>query len=468
MKTHRASRADHRIRARVTRALAWGLVAAPLLTGRAAQVVVEHRPEDPNLPPFAFRRVPAPSATDTATKAAFRLLQGEADDNSGPLTVLHDGRIPTGPDEPQANFFFAAGTEGGRILVDFGQPTSLRYISTYSRHPNTRGPQVYTLYGARGDEPGFRRLADDRNPPERAGWTLIATLDTRPSGGPPGGQYGVLITNTNGAIGPFRYLLFDIRPTERDDPFGNTFFSEVDAVSVDPGFVPTPPAEPAGPEPFTVRTPDGRFAFTLDLSRAPELEPWIRQKLVPVILEWYPKLTEMLAVEGVEPPDHVRLVFRPGRGVAATSGTRIVANSRWIERERDGEAVGAIVHELVHVIQQYGRRPRSSAPPPGWLVEGIPDYLRWFVFEPQSHGADLVWLRRQRSPRLQHDAGYRISANFLDWVVRRHDPDLVRHLNAALRLGRYDPSFWKERTGHTLEELAETWRRETEQALAQP
>ena len=48
--------------------------------------------------------------------------------------------------------------------------------------------------------------------------------------GVPGGQYGVSVTNSSGALGKFRYLLFDVVPTETDDPWGNTFFSEIDVV----------------------------------------------------------------------------------------------------------------------------------------------------------------------------------------------------------------------------------------------
>jgi hypothetical protein len=31
-------------------------------------------------------------------------------------------------------------------------------------------------------------------------------------------------------LGTFRYLLFDVHRTESADPFGNTFFSEIDVV----------------------------------------------------------------------------------------------------------------------------------------------------------------------------------------------------------------------------------------------
>jgi hypothetical protein len=41
----------------------------------------------------------------------------------------------------------------------------------------------------------------------------------------------------------------------------------------------------------------------------------------------------------------------------------------------------------------------TSSVRPGWLVEGIPDYIRWFQYEPQSHGADASLFRaRAQSP----------------------------------------------------------------------
>jgi hypothetical protein len=37
----------------------------------------------------------------------------------------------------------------------------------------------------------------------------------------------VSIADAGGMLGKFRYLLFDVVPTETDDPWGNTFFSEI-------------------------------------------------------------------------------------------------------------------------------------------------------------------------------------------------------------------------------------------------
>ena len=39
--------------------------------------------------------------------------------------------------------------------------------------------------------------------------------------------------------------------------------------------------------------------------------------------------------------------------------------------------IGAMVHETVHCVQLY--RGRGN---PGWLVEGVADYVRFFKYEP--------------------------------------------------------------------------------------
>ncbi len=83
------------------------------------------------------------------------------------------------------------------------------------------------LFASDGSDPKFNPEPDSRTDPASCGWKLIATVDTRPKQGDPGGQYGVSIADSSGALGKFRYLLFDVVPTETDDPWGNTFFSEI-------------------------------------------------------------------------------------------------------------------------------------------------------------------------------------------------------------------------------------------------
>jgi hypothetical protein len=179
-------------------------------------------------PEFKFKDVPSPAKTNAATSAKITIIDGEKDRESADVEVLNDGKLPTQQDEPAANFFFNAGTEGGRLLIDLGRSIKVKQVNTYSWHTNTRAPQFYTLYAADGAAAGFN--AKPTEDPVKAGWKQIAKVDTRPKAGEPGGQYGVSISGAPGALGEFRYLLIAARSTESDDLYGNTFFSEITVI----------------------------------------------------------------------------------------------------------------------------------------------------------------------------------------------------------------------------------------------
>ena len=433
------------------------------------KVTMEHNPNDSASAAFKFKSVPAPSKKDAASDAKFSIVNGEQDENGGSIDKLHDGKLPTEEDQPAENFFFNAGTEGGRVAIDLGSESEIQQVNTYSWHPNTRGPQVYRLYASDGKADGFKARPTGSADPTNSGWKLIARVDTRPKSGDGGGQYAVSIADSDGAaIGKYRYLLFAMKQTESDDPFGNTFYSEIDVISANDKS-PAASADAAAAPPFVTHTADGSCEITIDTAAAPELKEWAEQKLGPLLAEWYPKVIAMLPSEGFNPPKAFSVTLKPGSGVAATGGTRITANSEWLKRELNREALGALLHEEVHVLQQYrgGRRDNPDAPrvrPPGWLVEGIPDYIRWFKYEPQSHGADVVWLRTRRNVTLSYDARYRVTANFLDYVIEHYDRehDLLAKVNAACRLGKYNDELWKTCTGKTLAELNEEWKTATE------
>lgn len=180
---------------------------------------------------FKFRSVPSPAKDDAGAKSKFVLVVGELDSNSADLSALTDGMVPTNEDQPAANVFFNAGGTGGRFRMDLGSVIEIAQVNTYSWHPNTRGPQVYLLYASDGSDSKFNAEPNGTTDPTTAGWKLLATVDTRPKQGQGGGQYGVSINDPNGALGKYRYLLFDIVATEMEDDWGNTFYSEVDVVA---------------------------------------------------------------------------------------------------------------------------------------------------------------------------------------------------------------------------------------------
>ncbi len=424
----------------------------------SVQIAIGHQGGDAETPSFTFTNVPPPARSDAATTATFTLLAGTADPNGGRLDTLHDGKLPGEADSPAENFFLADGTPGGMIAVDLGRPIEIKQVNTYSCHPSTRGPQVYTLYAADEGAAGFNARPEKNAELEKSGWKRIASVDTRPTNGDPaGGQYGVSISDSTGSLGKYRHLLFDLTPTETDDTFGHTFYSEIDVVEPN---APVEPVTAVTAAPLVIHTADGYAEITINTAKAPELKDWAEQKLAPALSEWYPKMVAMMPSDGFSCPKKFSVTLQPGSGVAYTAGTRIVVNSTWLGSQLKGEAVGSIIHEAVHVAQQYGGGRRNGHPAPGWFTEGLPDYIRFFKFEPQTHGADLIWLRRHMPRNLNYDGLYRISANFLNYVVEHYDADqtLIKKVNAACRQGRYTDEIWKEITGKPLAELNDEWK----------
>jgi hypothetical protein len=170
-------------------------------------------------------------ADDAAAKGKVTIVDGELDGNSGAVNAVIDGLWPRDEDEPGANFFFNEQLTGGRFAIDLTRLVTISQINSYSWHPNTRGPQVYTVYASTGADPKFNAAPRADVDPATVGWVKIASVDTRPSTGEPGGQYGVSISAKSGNLGAYRYLLFDCSATEMSDSWGNTFYSEIDVIA---------------------------------------------------------------------------------------------------------------------------------------------------------------------------------------------------------------------------------------------
>src|SRR5205085_8043388 len=168
---------------------------------------------------------------DAAAQAKLTLIDGDIDGNSADLSALTDGRLPSDEDDPGANFFFNAGSSGGRFRMDFGRPIDIAQVNSYSWHPGSRGPQLYKLYAADGSAANFNLDPKRGIDPATRGWKFLATVSTLPQHGDDGGQYGVSVRDPSGSLGKYRYLLFDCYVTEFYDNRGNTFYSEIDVIS---------------------------------------------------------------------------------------------------------------------------------------------------------------------------------------------------------------------------------------------
>jgi len=182
----------------------------------------------------------------------------------------------------------------------------------------------------------------------------------------------------------------------------------------------------------------------VDVADAPEMKAWA-EKVARICERAYPMINEELPSAGFKPPQLVRMSLKSSyKGVAMASRGNITGSVKYFKGHPDD--VGAMVHETVHVVQRY--RTRNN---PGWLVEGIADYIRFFKYEPGKLG-------RINPDRARYDGSYRVSAAFLAHVTEKYDRGLVRKLNKAMREGEYDEAIWKALTKKTVQELGAEWR----------
>ena len=178
---------------------------------------------------------------------------------------------------------------------------------------------------------------------------------------------------------------------------------------------------------------------TVDTSATEDLAEW-GTKAGELCAEWYAKIHALLPSEGHTPRNRVKLVFDPQmKGVAHAINDTITIAAPFVRGHRDD--FGMVAHELTHVVQAY--------PPggPGWLVEGIADYIRIVHFEPQAP-------RPKIDPeKASYKDAYKTTAMFLEWIEKTHGAGLVVKLNATLRQGAYRDAMFQEITGKKLDEL---------------
>lgn len=173
---------------------------------------------------------------------------------------------------------------------------------------------------------------------------------------------------------------------------------------------------------------------------AADLKDW-GNKAGTLCVEWFPKIVALLPSEGFAAAKEVTLYFDPAmKDVAHAANGKITISAAFVRSHPDD--LGMVVHELTHVAQSY------SNGGPGWLVEGIADYIRIVHFEPQDPRPKLTRLASYKD-------AYKTTAMFLDWIEKHHATGFVVRMNASLRQGKYSDELWSKLTGKTVDEL---WR----------
>lgn len=210
------------------------------------------------------------------------------------------------------------------------------------------------------------------------------------------------------------------------------------------------PEATASSQPMTI-------AITLDATDAPELEPML-QKMKTECEKMFPVIVKALDADTTQ-LRHVALfkIDKNYKGVAATMGTRIVFAPDYYRTHQDD--LGSAVHEMTHIIQGYRSTRRN--PNPGWLVEGLDDYIRFWIYEPVNKRP-----KPRNLNRASYTNSYQVTAAFLGWIVeKKQATKLIPVLNTAMRQAQYRPEIWKEQTGKDLDGLWAEYKADNPQAL---
>lgn len=164
----------------------------------------------------------------------------------------------------------------------------------------------------------------------------------------------------------------------------------------------------------------------VDASAAPDTKAWADTSAT-LMRVWYPTVRSLLATNGARIPKELKLTMKPNIGPPAyCSGDEITVKAEWVRDHPDD--LGIVIHEMAHAIQSY---PNAKTTP-GWLVEGIADYIRWWRYEP---GPPHTKINPDKS---NYTDAYRTTAYWLAWVEQKYDRRLVPMLDAAMRK-REDP-----------------------------
>jgi sulfur carrier protein ThiS len=176
-----------------------------------------------------------------------------------------------------------------------------------------------------------------------------------------------------------------------------------------------------------------------------DLNPQLKQRLINTFFDVYPKLAKTYNPQTLK--DVTFFVDTAYKGVAATSNGRVVFSSAWLAKKP--EDIDVVTHEVMHIVQNYG-----SSVGPGWLTEGIADYVRY------RHGIDNAgakWLLPDYKPEQSYKNSYRITARFFVWMEAKIKPGIIKTVNASLRDHTYTNEIWKNLTGKDLDELWEDY-----------
>ena len=176
--------------------------------------------------------------------------------------------------------------------------------------------------------------------------------------------------------------------------------------------------------------------FTLIyINKSESFDPAVGQKLKDTFFKVYPPMVKKYNKKSVR---KVTFVIDPAYdGVAATSSNRIVYNPDWFRRNPND--IDVVTHEVMHIVQAYGRTPG-----PWWVTEGIADYVRYKYGVANAAGN---WSLPDVNEKQNYDNSYRVTARFFAWIVKNKNKKFIEKMDKAMRDHSYNDELWVKLTG---------------------
>jgi hypothetical protein len=166
----------------------------------------------------------------------------------------------------------------------------------------------------------------------------------------------------------------------------------------------------------------------------------IRDGLISTFFATYPQLSARFNPNA---PKTVTIWMNPNfTGVAQAGGAQIEINPDYMGGHP--KDVDVIVHESMHLVQAYGGSM------PGWLTEGIADYVR---YKYGIYNDENGWTIQPYRPSEPYTVGYGTVAGFLVWLEQHYAINIVDQLNTVGRNDQYTANTWVSITGKTVDQL---------------
>ncbi|MFD0765512.1 basic secretory protein-like protein [Mucilaginibacter lutimaris] len=172
----------------------------------------------------------------------------------------------------------------------------------------------------------------------------------------------------------------------------------------------------------------------------------ITDKLISTFFVVYPKIVNEYNKKSLKQVEF--FIDTAYHGVAATDNGRVVFSPAYMTKHPND--IDVVTHEVMHIAQDYGNFEDG----PGWLTEGIADYVR------NEHGVAneaAKWKLPDFKPTQNYDNAYRVTARFLLWVETKVKKGTVKKLDSQMRDHSYSPASWNKLTGKSVDELWKTY-----------